>query len=132
MRYMLDTDMCIYLIKKHPENVLKKFKLFNIGDICISSVTFSELLYGVEKSQHHQKNRVALEEFVLPLDIISYDEKSAHYYSHIRSYLEKKGLIIDSLDLMIAANAQSINATLVTNNIREFSRVPKLKIENWI
>lgn len=129
---MLDTNICIYLIKKKPEIVLKKFKSFAIGDICISSVTLSELCYGVEKSQHHQKNKSALEEFILPLDIAPYDDKSAYYYGHIRTYLEKKGTPIGALDLMIAAHAQSINAILVTNNAKEFSRVPKLKIENWV
>lgn len=132
MKYMLDTNICIYLIKRQPEGVLNKFRSFNIGDICMSSVTFSELMYGVEKSQHPQKNKSALEEFVLPLEVLSFDEQSARHYGHIRAYLEKKGTPIGPLDLMIAAHAQAINAILVTNNVKEFTRVPKLKIEDWV
>lgn len=132
MKYLLDTNICIYIIKKQPENVLKKFKLFYPGDICISSVTFSELMYGVEKSQHYQKNKMALEEFTLPLDILPYEDDAACHYGNISAYLEKKGTPIGPLDLMIAAHARATNLTLVTNNIKEFSRVPKLKIEDWV
>ena len=77
MKYMLDTNICIYIIKKQPAKVIKKFNVLKVGDICISSVTFSELMYGVEKSQHHQKNKTALEEFVLPLEILPFDDESA-------------------------------------------------------
>jgi tRNA(fMet)-specific endonuclease VapC len=129
---MLDTNICIYLIKRQPEAVLNKFRSFNIGDICMSSVTFSELMYGVEKSQHPQKNKSALEEFILPLEVLPFDEQSARHYGHIRAYLERKGTPIGPLDLMIAAHAQSINAILVTNNMKEFTRVSKLKIEDWV
>lgn len=132
MKYMLDTNICIYIIKKHPENVLRKFKNYSLGDICISSVTFAELMYGVEKSQHQQKNREALEEFTLPLEIIPFDDDAAKHYGSIRTYLEKKGEIIGPLDLMIAAHAQSLNSILVTNNKKEFSRIPKIKIEDWV
>lgn len=132
MKYMLDTNICIYIIKKKPKEVFEKFKLLNVGDICISSITFSELMYGVEKSQHHQTNKIALQEFVLPLDILSFDINSAHHYGYLRAYLERKGNSIGPLDLMIAAHAQSVKMTLVTNNIKEFSRVPHLKMENWV
>jgi len=131
MIYMLDTNICIYIIKRKPEKVLNKFFSFDIGDICISSVTFSELVYGVEKSQYHQKNREALEEFVLPLSVLPFDDNSSYHYGFIRSYLEKNGTPIGSLDTMIAAHARSSNAILVTNNTKEFSRVPDLKIEDW-
>lgn len=132
MKYMLDTNICIYIIKKQPENVLKKFTLFDVGDICISSITLAELMYGVEKSHHHQKNRIALEEFISPLEIMPFDDAAAYHYGHIRSYLEKKGIPIGPLDLIIAAHAHCLNSTLVTNNTKEFSRIPKLKIENWV
>lgn len=132
MIYMLDTNICIYLIKKQPEHVLNKFKSLNIGDICISSVTYAELMYGVEKSQQHQKNKIALDEFTLPLDIISFDDESARHYGRVRSYLEKKGTPIGPLDLMIASHAQRMNFTLVTNNVKEFDRVPHLIIEDWV
>ncbi len=132
MKYMLDTNICIYIIKKQPESVLKKFKSFNVGDICISSVTLAELMYGVEKSHHPQKNKNALEEFILPLEIVPFDDMAAYHYGHIRAYLEKKGKSIGPLDLMIAAHAECLNSILVTNNKKEFSRIPKLNIENWI
>ncbi len=131
MKYMLDTNICIYIMRKRPENVLKKFQSVEVGDICISSVTLAELMYGVEKNMHHQKNRVALEEFVLPLEIVSFDDVSASSYASIRADLEKKGTPIGPLDLMIAAHAISLDLILVTNNIKEFSRVPGLIVEDW-
>ncbi len=130
--FMLDTNICIYIIKKCPESVLKKFSSLQLGDVCISSITFAELMYGVEKSLHHQKNKAALQEFVLPLDILHFDEEAANCYGHLRAHLEKTGHLIGPMDLMIAAHAQSIHAVLVTNNEKEFSRVPKLKVENWL
>ncbi len=131
MSYMLDTNICIYLIKKQPEHVCNHFKSIRVGEICISSVTLAELMYGVEKSQHHEKNRVALEEFILPLDIMPFDDDSARQYGRIRSELQKKGTPIGALDMMIASHALRLNMTLVTNNVSEFSRVPHLNIENW-
>lgn len=128
---MLDTHICIHIIKKQPEQVLKKFSALNLGDVCVSSVTFAELMYGVEKSQHPQKNKTALEEFMLPMEIMSFDEEAARYYGYLRISLEKKGTPIGPMDLMIAAHAQSIHATLVTNNEKEFIRIPGLKVKNW-
>ena len=132
MKYMLDTNMCIYIIKKHPENVLKKFKTFNVGDIYISSITLAELMYGVHKSHHQQKNKTALAEFTSPLEIMPFDGDAAKHYGEIRAYLEKNGTPIGSLDMMIAAHAQCLNLILVTNNKKEFSRIPHLKIEDWV
>lgn len=129
---MLDTNICIYIIKKQPLNVLKKFSSLEIGDIGISSITLAELIYGVEKSQQQQKNRAALEEFILPLDVMAFDDDAASYYGKLRSNLEKKGTPIGALDLMIAAHSQSLGAILVTNNRKEFMRVPKLTIEDWV
>ena len=131
MKYMLDTNMCIYIIKKHPKNVLKKFETFDVGDICISSITFAELMYGVHKSQHQQQNRVALEGFTAPLEILAFNSDVANHYGKIRAYLEKKGTPIGSLDMMIAAQAHYMDLILVTNNKKEFSRVPHLNIEDW-
>ncbi|HLB58092.1 MAG: twitching motility protein PilT [Gammaproteobacteria bacterium RIFCSPHIGHO2_02_FULL_42_13] len=131
MKYMLDTNICIYLIKKRPENVIDKFQSLKLGDVCFSSITLSELFYGVEKSQRKQKNTSALEKFILPLDILPFDDKAAYQYGALRAYLERKGTPIGSMDLMIAAHALSIRAILVTNNVKEFSRVPKLTLENW-
>lgn len=88
--FMLDTNICIDVIKKQPDKVLKKFSSLNLGDLCISSVTFAELMYGIEKSQHPQKNKIALEEFVLPIEIAPFDDEAARYYGYYRSYLKKK------------------------------------------
>jgi tRNA(fMet)-specific endonuclease VapC len=131
MKYMLDTNMCIYIIKKQPENVLKKFIKLKLGDICISSVTFAELMYGTQKSQHQKKNKSALDEFTAPLDIMSFDEEAVTHYGQIRAQLEKIGKTIGALDMMIAAHAIALNIILVTNNIKEFSRVTNLRLENW-
>jgi tRNA(fMet)-specific endonuclease VapC len=131
MKYMLDTNMCIYIIKKHPDNVFKRFKTFDVGDICISSITFAELMYGVHKSHHQQKNKIALELFSAPLEIVPFDGDTADHYGGTRTYLEKNGTPIGSLDMMIAAHALSLNLILVTNNTKKFSRVPHLKIEDW-
>ena len=131
MKYMLDTNICIYIIKQRPEKVFERFKACEVGDIGISSITLCELMYGVEKSQYQQKNKTALESFVLPLEIKTFDEMAAPSYGYIRTYLEKKGTPIGSLDLMIAAHASCLDSILVTNNEKEFSRVPNLKIENW-
>lgn len=131
MRYMLDTNMCIYIIKQQPETVLKKFTKIEVGDVFISSVTYAELMYGVQKSHHVEKNTVALEEFTSPLEVIAFDGDAARHYGDIRAYLEKKGMPIGALDMMIAAHARCMNFTLVTNNKKEFSRVPHLKMEDW-
>ena len=131
MKYMLDTNMCIYIIKQHPDKVLKKFITLPIGDVCISSITLAELMYGVHKSQHQKKNKTALSEFLSPLDIMPFDEEVTDHYGRIRAYLEKKGSPIGPLDMMIAAHAQCLSSTLVTNNKKEFVRVPDLNIEDW-
>jgi len=132
MKYLLDTNICIYIIKNNPISVLKKFKKLSPNDVGIASVTVAELVYGVEKSQNPASNRSALEQFVLPLEIFSFDDQASFQYGIIRAALEKKGIPIGSLDLLIAAQAQSLNLTLVTNNTKVFSRIPNLHIENWV
>lgn len=132
MKYMLDTSICIYLIKQHPANMLKKFTTLKVGDVCMSSITLAELVYGIEKSHYPEKNKAALDEFILPLNIMSFDEDAAAYYGKIRRYLEEKGTPIGSLDTMIAAHALCLDIILVTNNTHEFCRVPHLMIENWV
>lgn len=132
MKYLLDTNICIYLIKQKPKSVLEKFETLHVGDVGISSVTLAELSYGVEKSQHIEKNRFALENFILPLELLSFDKEATNFYGKIRLFLEKKGTPIGPLDFMIAAHALSLNVTLVTNNIKEFARIPHLKLENWV
>ena len=129
---MLDTNICIYIIKQKPESVLKKFTSLAIDDICISSITLSELTYGVQKSQHKQKNIAALEEFVTPLIVAPFDDLAANTYGEVRANLERQGTPIGSLDTMIAAHAITMNTILVTNNEREFNNVSNLKLANWI
>jgi len=129
---MLDTNICIYLIKNRPLEVREKFNQYEVGEIAISSISVSELYYGVEKSKHVEKNRQALALFLAPLNILNYDEKASISYGESRSSLEAKGTVIGSLDMLIAAHAKSMNITLVTNNTKEFIRVDGLKLENWI
>jgi tRNA(fMet)-specific endonuclease VapC len=128
---MLDTNICIYIIKKKPEQVLERLKNARISDIGISSITLSELAYGAEKSSRPYQNRIALAEFLAPLEILSYDDMAAQEYGKIRANLERSGTPIGPMDMLIAAHALSVNCTLVTKNEREFSRVASLKIENW-
>lgn len=131
MRLMLDTNICIALIKQKPAGVLKRFNDFQVGDICISSVTLAELRYGVAKSQFQEKNQAALDDFVLPLEIAVFDESAANYYGALRASLERKGTPIGAMDLMIGAHALSQNLTIVTNNVREFNRIPNLVVVDW-
>ncbi|KXG75827.1 tRNA(fMet)-specific endonuclease VapC [Fervidicola ferrireducens] len=132
MKYMLDTNICIYIIKKKPTEVIERFKKLDIGDICISSITLAELWYGVEKSQYKEKNRAALAAFIAPFEILPFSDKAATSYGEIRAFLEKRGESIGAYDLLIAAHALSENLTLVTNNVREFAKIPGLSVENWV
>ena len=132
MKYMLDTNICIYIIKKKPEKVINKLKKCKISDIVISSITLSELEYGVFKSSNIEKNKLALTEFLAPIDILPYDDMAASVYGEIRAFLEKQGKIIGAMDLLIAAHAISTDLVLISNNIKEFKRVPGIKLENWM
>ncbi len=131
MEYLLDTNICVYIIKRKPFEVFAKFKELTIGSVGISSITLAELHYGIEKSLFPVKNREALEQFLTPIEIIDFGIDASNEYGKIRAELEKKGTIIGPLDMLIAAHAISLNVVLVTNNEREFVRVPGLKIENW-
>jgi len=131
MKFMLDTNICIYLIKLKPQKVFKHFQSHMVGDIGISSMTLAELRYGVEKSQHIEKNRQALDEFILPLEIADFDEASAGVYGTIRAALEKAGRPIGSMDLLIGAHALALSVALVTNNTKEFKRIKNLKVVDW-
>ena len=132
MRYLLDTNICIYILNRRPLSVIRRFKSFEIGDIGISSITVSELYYGAQKSQRPEENLQRIFAFLMPFEIIPYDEAAANAYGRIRAMLEQKGQIIGPLDLLIAAHAVSRELILVTNNVREFRRVPNLQIENWL
>lgn len=129
---MLDTNICIYLIKNKPQEVKKKFNAYEVGEICISSIAVSELYYGVQKSQMIEKNQRALALFLAPLNIIAYDETAAIEYGKIRANLQVKGNVVGSLELLIAAHAKSLGVKLVTNNTKEFDRIPDLDLENWV
>ncbi|MEK6815147.1 MAG: type II toxin-antitoxin system VapC family toxin [Nitrospirota bacterium] len=131
MRYMLDTNICIYLIKRRPPAVIDRFLRCDVGQVAISSVTLAELQYGVAKSQFPEKNAEALQAFLLPLEILPFDDAAGAAYGPIRVDLEKRGVSIGAMDLMIAAHALSLDVTLVTHNIREFSRVEGLRVETW-
>lgn len=129
---MLDTNICIYIIKNKPKSVIKKFKEYDIGDISLSSITVSELYYGAYKSDHVEKNLLALEHFLQPFNIVEYDLKASVEYGKIRAALEKQGNVIGGLDMQIAAHAKSLDMTLITNNIKEFKRVKHLAVDNWV
>lgn len=130
MRYMLDTNICIYLINKRPAKVLDHLRSLDVGDVGVSSVTVAELAYGVAKSGS-ERNRAALEGFLLPLEIADFDQKAAWKFGEIRSVLERAGKPIWPYDMQIAAHALALGCTVVTNNLREYQRVPGLKVENW-
>ena len=131
MKYLLDTNICIYLINERPRKVLTHFKRHSLGDIGISSITASELAFGVAKSAS-SKNSAALEAFLLALNVVDYDAGAAMIYGDIRATLEKQGKTIGPLDMLIAASALSRQLILVTNNEKEFRRISKLKVENWL
>jgi tRNA(fMet)-specific endonuclease VapC len=129
---MLDTNICIYIIKNKPQSVKEKFMMYDVGDLSLSSITVSELYYGAYKSQHIEKNLLALEHFLKPFNILEYDTKASVEYGKIRASLEKSGKVIGGLDMMIAAHARSLDMTLVTNNTKEFKRVDNLVLDNWV
>ena len=132
MPFLLDTNICIYIIKKKPIKVLNKLKKCKMSDVSISSITLSELEYGVSKSSNPEKNKLALTEFLAPVDILPYDDMAAVVYGGVRAFLEKSGKIIGPMDLLIASHALSLNYILISNNIKEFERVPNLKVKNWV
>ena len=131
MRYMLDTNICIYIIKHKPKKVYKELQNHDPSEVCISSVTYAELIHGVEKSAAIEKNRLALALLLANIEIMNFDVNAANCYGKIRADLEKKGTPIGPLDMMIAGHAQSLSYTVVTNNVKEFSRVTNLDIVNW-
>lgn len=132
MRFLLDTNICIYIIKRKPPQVLSQFQNLDPSDVGISSITVAELEYGAYKSQRIEQNRAALSQFLIPLEILPFDETSTRLYGELRSILEQQGTIIGAMDLLIAAQAKSHNLILVTNNVNEFSRIPDLMLQNWV
>ena len=132
MKYMLDTNICIYAIKRKPKQFFIKLQEHEPEEICISSVTYAELVHGVEKSKAIEKNRLALALLLANIEIMNFDSLAAESYGKVRADLEKNGTPIGPLDMMIAGHAKSLGYTIVTNNTKEFNKVKGLKLENWV
>ncbi|WP_366913452.1 type II toxin-antitoxin system VapC family toxin [Rhodoferax sp.] len=131
MRYLLDTNICIYVINHRPPAVLDRFLAHEMDGLGLSAITASELYWGVCKSGS-VRNQTVLDKFLSPLTVLDYDQAAARKYGELRAYLEKQGTPIGPLDQQIAAHALALGLTLVTNNVREFERVPGLRLENWV
>jgi tRNA(fMet)-specific endonuclease VapC len=129
--YLLDTNICIYIINKNPKSVVKKICKLNPQDIKISSISAAELEYGASKSNRREQNRTALYDFLSPFEIIPFDTRDAEIYGIIRAELERQGKPIGPYDMQLAAQALARDLIFVTNNTAEFSRITKLKLENW-
>ena len=132
MRYLLDTNICIYIIKRSPPELYARFRRLKVGDVGVSAITFCELQYGVARSTRPEKNQPALTEFLAPLEVLDFPAAAAVNFGEIRYFLQAAGTPIGGYDLLIAAHALYEGLTLVTNNTREFSRVPGLRLENWV
>jgi tRNA(fMet)-specific endonuclease VapC len=132
MKYLIDTNICIYIMNKRPVSVIEKFKTIEPYEIGISSITVSELRYGVAKSTQKIENAKRLSDFLMPFEILPYDSEAASAYGDIRSQLEQTGQTIGPLDLLIGAHALSRDLIIITNNTKEFSRIERLAVENWV
>lgn len=132
MRWMLDTDTCIAVIKTRPESALKKLRGKSIGQVGISSITLGELAYGASKSTRSAESHAALNEFLLALEVAEFDYRAAMQYGAVRASLAREGSPIGSLDTLIGAHAAAIEAILVTHNTREFARITGLRLEDWL
>lgn len=131
MRYLLDTNICIYLIKRKPPSVIERLSTLAIEEVAISSITIAELQYGIYKSQYPERNRTALLEFLLPFALLDFDQDAAREYGMVRTQVESQGTPIGAMDMLIAAHARSQSLIMVTNNVQEFQRVEDLTVENW-
>lgn len=132
MRYLLDTNICIYLIKRSSAKMFARFHKLRVGDVSISAITFCELQFGVANSAHPEKNQLALMEFLAPLEVLDFPAAAGVVYGEVRAKLQRKGTPIGNFDLLIGAHALQAGLTLVTNNTKEFKRIPNLKLENWV
>ena len=131
MRYMLDTNICIYTIKHKPPKVIQRFLSHDPSELCISSITYAELMHGVEKSMAAERNRIAITMFLSPISVLNFDTYAAEEYGKIRADLERKGTPLGPMDILIAAHAKAEDLILVTNNTRKFERVEDLEVEDW-
>ena len=131
MKYMLDTNICIFVIKHKPETIIQRFMEHDPSELCISSITYAELVHGVEKSQAKEKNRIALTLLLSKIPIVPFDSLAAQVYGVVKADLQRQGTPIGPLDTLIASHAKALDLILVTNNTREFIRVEGLKLEDW-
>lgn len=130
-RYMLDTDICSYVMKRSNDLLLKRLQKVPVSDVCISVITKSELLYGVEVSPRRKQDELALNAFLSYIEVLEFPDMASSHYAQIRAHLKNLGTMIGANDLFIAAHVRSLGLTLVTHNTREFGRVPRLAIEDW-
>lgn len=131
LRYMLDTDICIYAMRNRPLEVRGRLKEF-IGEVCISTITLGELAYGAERSERPVENRATYEHFISNLLVLEFSKEAAGHYGQIRAALARIGRPCGIHDMLIGAHARSEELTVVTNNVREFGRMPGLRVENWV
>lgn len=131
LRYMLDTDICSYIMKRSSAPLLKRLQKVPVSDVCLSVITKCELLYGAEVSQRRRQDEAAVNAFLSYVEVLDLPDKASPHYAQIRAHLKALGTMIGANDLLIAAHARCLGLTLVTNNTGEFGRVPKLAIENW-
>jgi tRNA(fMet)-specific endonuclease VapC len=131
MLVLLDTDICIYLIREQPETLIKQFDRYAVGDVGISTITLAELEYGISKSSKPARNKEALDQFTTPLVVADFDRPATAAYGKLRAALEKRRHMIGGMDLLIAAHAVSLSVPIVTHNVREFRSVPGLRVETW-
>ncbi len=131
LRYMLDTDISSYVMKRSHDVLVQRMQKVSVGDVCISVITKSELLYGIEVSPRRKQDETALNGFLRYIEVLEFPDEASSHYAAIRADLKRSGTMIGANDLFIAAHARSLGLTLVTHNTREFGRVPKLSIEDW-
>ena len=131
LRYMLDTDICSYVMKRSNDALLRRLQKVPVGDVCVSVITKSELLYGVEVSPRQQQDETALNAFLSYVEVLEFPDKASSHYAQIRAHLKNSATMIRGNDLFIAAHARSLGLALVTHNTREFGRVPRLAIQDW-
>ncbi len=131
LKYLLDTNICIYIAKQNPIQIFTKFEKLVVGEACMSTITYGELFYGVQKSQHSKKNRVLLQDLISLIPALPIPIDAGKHYGQIRKTLEQKGTPIGNNDSWIAAHALSLDVILVTNNMKEFNWIQSLHLENW-
>jgi tRNA(fMet)-specific endonuclease VapC len=130
LSYMLDTDICIFVLRNRPERVRQRFRQL-ADELCISTITVGELFYGVERSSRRGENRRTVEEFLGNLTVLPFTIRGAAHFAQLRAELARAGVICGPYDMLIAGHARSEDLTVVTNNVREYGRVPGLQVENW-